>query len=219
MGDRSRTFRVLVAVLVAVGLPAAIVRAQHRRAGTAPARELGRVSAAERAGTFHFAPDVAPYDRQAILTAVDHARPAARRLLDVVDGIVDLRVQPTGPKSVGTTQRIGDRFEVTLNLGAAARAGGQRAIDRLVLHELGHVVRFALVTPALRDRLVAQVPRGYGCDDGVTGACAAPEETFAESFAKWATGDIGVNLNLGYAVLPPSDLEGWGAPLAALATG
>ena len=39
-------------------------------------------------------------------------------------------------------------------------------------------------------------------------------ERFAESFAKWATGDIGVDLYLGYKVPPPDDLAGWGAPLA-----
>jgi hypothetical protein len=85
-----------------------------------------------------------------------------------------------------------------------------------VLHELGHVVDFALVPDTLVERLNAQVPTRYGCADGVTGACANWREVFAESFAKWATGDIGVNLNLGYAIPPPADLEAWGAPLARL---
>jgi hypothetical protein len=53
----------------------------------------------------------------------------------------------------------------------------------------------------------------------VTGSCAPQQERFAESFAKWASGDIGVNLYAGYAVPPPGDLEAWGAPLAALAGG
>ena len=39
-----------------------------------------------------------------------------------------------------------------------------------------------------------------------------------ESFAKWALGDIGVNLEIGYKVPPPSaPLDVWGAPLARLA--
>ena len=37
----------------------------------------------------------------------------------------------------------------------------------------------------------------------------------AESFAKWATGDIGVDVNLGYAIPPPEpSLGSWGRPLA-----
>ena len=59
---------------------------------------------------------------------------------------------------------------------------------------------------------------GYGCDEGVSGACADEAERFAESFAKWALGDIGVNLEIGYKVPPPSaPLDVWGAPLARLA--
>jgi hypothetical protein len=215
MPDRSRTFVVLVLVVAAV-LSFAVARSRVGAVAAAPAREVGHISAAERAATFTFAPSVAPYDRQVVLDAVARARPDARRLVAAVDGLVDLSVAPAGDGAVGTTQRIGTRFEVVLNLGAAARAGGQRAIDRLVLHELGHVVDGALVPSTLRTELVARVPHGYGCEDGVTGACATPVEIFAESFAKWATGDIGVNLNLGYAVPPPGDLDRWGAPLARL---
>ena len=63
--------------------------------------------------------------------------------------------------------------------------------------------------------LVAEIPRGYGCEDHnePTGACAPPKERFAETFAKWATGDIGLNIQLGYKVLPPDSLEDWGAQL------
>jgi hypothetical protein len=157
------------------------------------------------------------YDRQAILTAVSHARPEARRLLDAVDGLVTIAVGPTPAHSVGVTMPLGERYMVVLDLGAAARASAQRGIDRLVLHELGHVVDFALVPDGLLARLDAQVPTRYGCQMGVTGACANPRELFAESFAKWATGDIGVNLDLGYAVPPPADLASWGAPLERLA--
>ena len=63
---------------------------------------------------------------------------------------------------------------------------------------------------------IAAIPRGYGCEEGQTGACAIPDERFAESFAKWALGDIGVGVDLGYKIPPPDDLESWGAPLAAL---
>ena len=67
-------------------------------------------------------------------------------------------------------------------------------------------------------RLEAGIPAGYGCDQGIAGACAAPSERFAESFAKWATGDIGVDLYIGYKVPPPGPtLDAWGAPLERLA--
>ena len=125
-----------------------------------------------------------------------------------------------GPPEVGTADAIGvtrggpDGFEVVLNLDEAWRAAGTRGIDRLVLHELGHVVDAELVPPAFDRRLVAEIPTGYGCDNAVpTGACAPPRERFAETFAKWATGDIGVNVPLGYKVLPPASLEDWGAQL------
>ena len=217
MPDRSRTFVVLAVALLAAVLSLAVARSRVAAGTAASARQVGHITAAERAATFTFDGSVAPYDRQVVLDAVARAKPDARRLIAAVDGLVDLSVAPAGAGAVGTTQLVGSRFRVVLNLGAAARAGGQRAIDRLVLHELGHVVDGALVPATLRARLVAQVPQGYGCVDGVTGACAAPVEIFAESFAKWATGDIGVNLNLGYTVPPPDDLARWGAPLAQLA--
>jgi hypothetical protein len=78
------------------------------------------------------------------------------------------------------------------------------------------VIDFALVPAALDAQLDAEIPRGYGCEQGQTGACAVPVERFAESFMKWATRDIGVGVNLGYKVPPPDDLESWGAPLASL---
>ena len=86
-----------------------------------------------------------------------------------------------------------------------------------MLHELGHVVDHALVPDDVMARLEAGIPAGYGCDQGIAGACAAPPERFAESFAKWATGDIGVDLYVGYKVPPPGPtLDAWGAPLTAL---
>ena len=59
----------------------------------------------------------------------------------------------------------------------------------------------------------AGVPRLASPASEPTGACAPPKERFAETFAKWATGDIGLNVPLGYKVLPPDSLEDWGAQL------
>lgn len=205
--------------LVIVGLFAAALylRAHPQARAGAHDRRVGEISAAERAATFTFAPGTAAADQAAVAQAVADARPEAQRLIAAVDGLTDITVAGTADGVVGTTQsETGERFQVTLNLGLAARIKGQRGIDRLVLHELGHVVDFALVPAALNTQLDAAIPRGYGCEEGETGACAIPDERFAESFAKWALRDIGVGVDLGYKIPPPDDLESWGAPLAAL---
>ncbi|HEU4976625.1 MAG TPA: hypothetical protein VFT50_16145 [Baekduia sp.] len=216
MESGNRTFLVVVGALALVGAILLARRPGSDRPAQAAAGQPAAISAGDRAAGIRFAADVGAYDRQAVLRAVADARPEARRLIDAVDGLVDLSVEQTQAGVAGTTQLVGARYDVRLNLGLASRAGGQRAIDRLVLHELGHVVDFALVPDATFDALVAQVPAGYGCDDGVTGGCTTPEERFADTFAKWATNDIGVDVALGYKIPPPADLEGWGAPLSRL---
>jgi hypothetical protein len=178
---------------------------------------------ARRAG-FHFEPGTAPADQQVFLDAVAAARPEARRLIGLVDGLVEVRVGPTSaPGAIGLTEAVGpglvrSRYRVTIDLGLVATRYGPRGIQRTVLHELGHVVDFALVTDDVMAALDAGIPPGIGCDDGLLGGCASRQERFAESFAKWALDDIGVNLDIGYKVPPPSlPLDAWGAPLARLA--
>jgi hypothetical protein len=217
VGERSRSFIAPLAVLLVLSLGGFTLRMHSRAQATAGGRAVGQVSAQERAATFTFDPGVPAADRDAFLTAVSHARPEAQALIGVIDGLVDVHIGVTDAGTVGTTQSVGDRYDVIVNLGMVSRRYGQRGIDRDVLHELGHVVDFTLVGPALDAQLDATIPRGYGCDRGTSGSCAGEVERFAESFAKWATGDIGVDLYLGYKVPPPDDLAGWGAPLAELA--
>lgn len=176
-----------------------------------------------RAG-FQFEAGTAPADRQVFLDAIAAARPEARRLIGLVDGLVTVRIGPTGsPGAIGLTEAVGpgvvpSRYRMTIDLGLVAASYGPRGVQRTVLHELGHVVDFALVTDDMLAALDAGIPSGIGCDDGVSGACANRQERFAESFAKWALGDIGVNLYVGYKVPPPAaPLDVWGAPLARLA--
>jgi hypothetical protein len=216
VGTRSRVYVAPLAVLLVLSLGLFGLR-MHGRAQAAGGRTVGQISAQERAATFSFDPAIAPADRDAILTAVSHARPEAQALIAAVDGLVDLHVATTEAGTVGVTQSVGDRYSVTVNLGLVSRRYGQRGIDRTVLHELGHVVDFALVPPALDAQLDAAIPQGYGCEGSNSGGCAQTVERFAESFAKWATGDIGVDLYLGYKVPPPNDLNAWGALLAVLA--
>jgi hypothetical protein len=218
VGERSRSFVVPLAVLLVLSLGGFALRMHNRAQAAAGGRAVGEVSAQERAATFTFDPGVPAADRDAFLAAVSHARPEAQALIAVVDGLVDVHIGATDAGTVGVTQSVGDRYDVTVNLGIVSRRYGQRGIDRDVLHELGHVVDFALVPPETNSRLDAEIPRGYGCDSQNSGGCASVTERFAESFAKWATGDIGVDLYLGYKVPPPDDLAGWGAPLAALVT-
>jgi hypothetical protein len=210
-----------------------IGRAGHA-ASAPPSRELYRLVAdgSGRPGTRYlgdgvrragltFAPATADGDRQVVLAAVAAARPDAARLIGLVDGLVDVSVGPVGAGAVGLTHtEPGGRFAVRLDLGAVSRSYGQRGVTALVLHELGHVVDRALVPAATAATLDAGIPRGWGCDEGVTGTCAPTAERFAESFWKWATGDIGIGMWLGYKVPPPGpSLDAWGAPLAALAAG
>ena len=167
-----------------------------------------------RAATVTFAPGTAPSDRALVLSAVASSRPEARRLIGLIDGLVDISVGSPGEGAAGRTMIGGPRYPMVLDLAGAWQRGTQRAVNRLVLHELGHVVDDALLTDEVVDPLVDAVPAGWGCDEGTTGTCTPREERFAESFAKWATGDIGIDVYLGYAVPPPEpSLESWGRPL------
>jgi hypothetical protein len=232
MRDSRRLILPVVALAAAAGLAvyaarptpapasgAEVAGARFRLSADA-ARQAGApvLPAADRARTFRFAPGTADADRAAFLAAVADARPPARRLVALVDGLVDVRVGPTGRSgTLGLTESGGPRYAVTVDLGRVAAMYGPRGIDRVVLHELGHVIDHALIPDDVMAGLQAGIPAGFGCDDGHAGACAEPAERFAESFAKWATGDIGVDLYIGYKVPPPGPtLDAWGAPLEHL---
>jgi hypothetical protein len=222
---------VLLAALCALALVAVVLRTG---AGpTAPRGEAGgalyRLDAASaardgaleltpalRAAGFSFDASVAAADRAVLVDAVARARPEARRLIALVDGLVDVRLgRPALETSIATTRIGGPRYPVTLDLARIWARAGQRGVDRVMLHELAHVLDHALLPDTLVEPLVAGVPAGWACRQAHTGACTGGEERFAESFAKWATGDIGVNLQLGYEVPPPAmPLEQWGEPLA-----
>jgi hypothetical protein len=185
---------------------------------TARRDHVGVLPRATRDATFRFAPETSEGDRGAFLSAVAHARPPARRLIDLVDGLVEVNVARTSVASaLGVTEPGTKGYRVTVDFATIAPRYGQRGIDRVVLHELGHVVDFALVPEDVRAVLLDGIPLGYGCEEGRTGACATDRERFAEGFAKWATGDIGGDLYIGYQVLPPGPtLDAWGLPLERL---
>jgi hypothetical protein len=214
MGNRARIYLPALAIAGVLALAGIASSQGGERATTAPQP----ISEQVRRDGLRFDPAIAEADRQAVLAAIASAQAPARKLIDVVDGLVDVYVAPTGGHSVGLTESSGSRYRVTLDLGTVAARYGRRGIARLVLHELGHVVDFALVPEWLDRTLDAGIPAGLGCEEGALGGCANREERFAETFAKWALGDIGVSLNIGYKVPPPRlPLEAWGAPLAGLA--
>jgi hypothetical protein len=214
----TRELAVIAATLAAL---VALHPRPHTQAPQAPVRASNLVlNQTQRAGTLKFVPGTNPVDVAAVRTAIEGARPEARRLIDLVDGVVTVHVAPTGDEGVaGVTETSPNGLSMTLDLGTISRWLGTRGISRLVLHEFGHVVDFVLVPPELRARLDAAIPPGYPCstvDDGTCAGRSAREERFAETFAKWAMNDIGINLEIGYRVPPPRSLSEWGLLLAAL---
>jgi len=174
------------------------------------------IDPALKAGTFQMGVDA--QDREWILAAIDKVRPEARQLIDDVDGMVTIgTVNEPGASYVGVTRQKGkDAFQVDFNI---AYLDGERKADRdaTVIHELGHVIDFAVMTPELRNQLAGQLPTSGACFTAETGDCTAPEERFADTFAKWALRGAVSAVGAGYSVATPASLEDWGAPLAARA--
>src|SRR3954453_7624597 len=128
----SRHLLLLAVIAIALSGVFAVRRAETRPspgAAVAGARFRLDEAAADRAGApvlpvaarrapFAFAPGTADADRQAFLAAAAGARPPARRLVGLVDGLVDVRIGPTGQAGgLGLTVSGGARLP---------RAGGPR---------------------------------------------------------------------------------------------
>jgi hypothetical protein len=215
-----RILTAVAALALCFVIPSAVRHgAASPRAVPAPrAFAYAKAPADPAAGTFRFDASVTPINRQAFLAAAARVRPEAARLFDRVDGLVTVVDGEAGQGALGVTIPDSRGYTIRMAFGDVFQKLGQRGFDRVVQHELGHVVDFALVPDALKARLDAGIPPGQPCRQGTrTGSCAPREERFAESFAKWASGDLGVELYAGYEVPPPPDLENWGAPLAELA--
>jgi hypothetical protein len=176
----------------------------HKRQATAAS---GPVSADQRAATLRFAPGVTPEDRAWILAAVGSARPEARRLIDEIDGLVEMRTNLRHDQAIGMAEMHGDSATISLD---ARLLNGERAVDRgaAVLHELGHVIDFVLVDDEVRQRMDGAIPQL---------GTPAVEERFAETFAKWALNGRVSIAGDGYGIPNPPSIEDWGAPLAQLA--
>jgi hypothetical protein len=216
--------RLLLALLVVVGVVASLAARQHAPAADAGAVRLDAsgdtiaISDEQRLAGLHLDAAVANGDRAWIEQAIAAARPEARRLIGAVDGLVTIHMRSLGPLVMGETRPGPDGYDISLNL---VQLDGERSIDRnvVVLHELGHVIDFALIDAALDRQLDAGIPRPASCGGtgGPTGACAPAEERIADTFAKWALGGAVSAVGAGYQIAPPASLEDWGSPLGALA--
>ena len=176
------------------------------------------ITAETRAATLRFAPDVKPKDRAWILASIQRARPEAQRLIAEIDGLVEVRTDLPQGEAIGLAEMTMDHAVVSFDVRTL---NGERALDRevVVLHELGHVVDFQLVSDELVKQLDTQIPRVGDCGDSLlpTGACTAVEERFADTFAKWALrGRISL-AGSGYGIPAPASIEDWGRPLGLLA--
>jgi hypothetical protein len=212
---------VLVVLVLAAGAALA-TRSAGKAASVLPA-DTARISDEQRAAGPRFDAGVAPADRAWIEAAIAAARPEAKPLVGVVDGLVEFRTVVGGdPLGLTSSTFRGDQasFRIDLNI---AELDGRRVQDRnvVVLHELGHVIDHALVPQPLNDRLDAMIPRSGSCGQtstGLTGSCTEPAERFADTFAKWALRGAVSAVGAGYGVANPPSLEDWGAPLVPLAT-
>jgi hypothetical protein len=173
---------------------------------------------AARAAGLRFAPAFAAPDRAWVLAAIAAARPEAQQLIAQVDGLVEVGSFDGGPIAIGLTQALPGGFRVSFDL---AKLDGRDVLQRdvVVLHELGHVIDFTLVPTDLGTELSARVPVNGPCTTPTepTGSCSAPEERFADTFAKWALRGAVSQAGAGYGLVTPTSLEDWGAPLGQLA--
>jgi hypothetical protein len=209
--------RALVVVVVWVAIVAIAIRSWPDAGAAASGSH--EISAEKRAATLRFAPDVKPRDRAWILAAIGKARPEAQRLIAEIDGLVEVRTDLPRGEAIGLAQMTMDEAVVSFD---ARSLNGDRAIDRdvVVLHELGHVIDFQLVSDELVAELDQGIPRVGSCGDSALlpmGACTSVEERFADTFAKWALrGRISL-AGSGYGIPAPASIEDWGAPLGLLA--
>jgi hypothetical protein len=209
----TRTLRfVVIGVVILLGIGAKVTTT--RGSGGTDGTEH-KLTPQVRAAGLTFAPGVDPGDQQWVLAAIASARPEAQSLIHAVDGLVTINTVnvPDAPY-VGLAQEGSD--DIMLNL---AYLDGERKRDRAqaILHELGHVIDFELIPTDQMQQLAGAVPSTGACMTPESGGCTAPEERFADTFARWALRGAVSAYGAGYQVMSPGSLESWGEPLALLA--
>jgi hypothetical protein len=217
------TGAMLVVRLVAIAVFVLVVLGTLEPLVTDDAKSGGRLTTSDgdtvdigddaRAAGLTFAPGVTAADQAWILQSVARARPEAARLIAEVDGLVVVGTFAAAGTTLGITRGHERGFTVDLNV---AYLNGERVADRatVVLHELGHVIDFALIPAAQNAQLDGGIPRGGPCGEAID--CDHPEERFADTFAKWALNGAVSEVGAGYGIPVPASIEDWGAPLAEL---
>ena len=219
IGAMSSGLRLLVIVAagaVALAFGGPVVKGQIQDSGRLTTSDGDTVDITDdaRAAGLTFAPGVAPRDQQWILGAIARARPEAARLIGEVDGLVQVGTYADAGPVLGVTRGHDRGFSVDVNVGVL-NADGVHDRATVVLHELGHVIDFAIIPESLNATLDAQIPHGGDC--GVAVDCDRQEERFADTFAKWALNGAVSELGAGYGIPVPASIEDWGAPLGRLA--
>jgi hypothetical protein len=216
MNAALRTAGAIVAVAIAIVVVPQVVM-QRVAAGngvlTTSDGDTVDVTESARAAGLTYAATVTPVQREWIAAAIARARPEASRLIAEVDGLTTIGTYTEQGETLGITRGNERGFTVDFNF---ARLDGDRAMDRatVVLHELGHVIDFALVPKEVNAALDQQIPRGGPC--GLAIDCELVEERFADTFAKWALRGAVAEIGAGYGIAMPSSIEDWGMPLANL---
>jgi hypothetical protein len=203
---------VAVGVVIALAIGGKVTASRGAKVSDPTQHEL---TPQVRAAGLTFAPDVAPADQQWVLAAIASARPEAQTLIGAVDGLVTISTtNAPGAPYVGMAEEMSD--DIVLNV---AYLDGERKQDRTkaVLHELGHVIDFELIPADQMQQLAGAVPTTGACMTPESGGCTAPEERFADTFARWALRGAVSAYGAGYQVMSPGSLEGWGQPLGLLA--
>jgi hypothetical protein len=215
MSSGRRLLGIVAAGVLALAVAGPVVKGQMLPDGVLTTSDGDTVDITDdaRARGLTFAAAVAPADRTWVLESVARARPEAARLIAEVDGLVQVGTYADPGPVLGVTRSHERGFTVDLNVRFL---NGRRTADRatVVLHELGHVIDFALIPRAVGSALDAQVPRGGACGEAVD--CDREEERFADTFAKWALNGAVSQVGAGYGIPMPASIEDWGAPLARL---
>ena len=174
-----------------------------------------RIGAEARARGLTYAPGISPGDRAWIEAAIAQVRPEAAALIAEVDGLVTVGPLASGSAggAIGLASGGPGGFTIDLDL---ARLDNDLAMERnaAVVHELGHIVDFALVG----DELLDPAERGHPAGRRVRPRhqLRQPGGAVRDTFAKWALRGA-FSIGSGYGVPMPASIEGWGQPLGALA--
>src|SRR5262249_55089751 len=143
-------------------------------------------------GSWAFA-GLSPLERANVAADIAEAKPAARQVLDLIDGTVAIDSYANKCK-VGDACSHPDKSNGrpwTIHLPHGTLDGTTPSQRFIVLHEIGHAVWALVFRQADRDAFVAAAQKtfpGGQCVATNGAACAPLYEMFADEFSRWAGG-------------------------------